>query len=382
MGGLSFLTKKNFNPANWRNQKAVWEARQNDENEKRLRTERNEQLKRERDDEDLARARDAKEGDKVALKFMYSGPPGMEQKNKRDDEGYDDDEKDKDCKEEQPKFDVKRRPGDDEAAARFRMLFAQQSEQEQLQLQQQKKELMDVQGNTSSLQRVNGAMEDQNKMNGKLLSYENDTRTALEKAVGRKASSTVGVSLEEQIARFPHLKHAPMASRAIGTNVNITFKPMGATIRNVRCMKCGEWGHAKGERECRLSGWNPFALTTDKVAGGGELKSIAVAEKSKTNVGRVGKNDEVIDRSSSSSLDSESEGRKRRGRDHVRTDKHKRRSNSQRNRDNDRDYYKSKKKRKREHDGRDKSERRKKSSRRKRKDERHGRRSRSRSRSR
>ena len=379
MGGLSFLTKKNFNPANWRNQKAVWEARQNDENEKRRRTERNEQLKRERDDEDLARARDAKEGDKVALKFMYGVPPGMEQKKKRDDEGYDDDEKDKDCKEGQPKFDVKRRPGDDEAAARFRMLFAQKSEQEQLQ-QQQRKELMDVQGNFSSLPQGNGAIDDQDEMNGKMLSYENDTRTALEKAVGRKASSSVGVSLEEQIARFPHLKHAPMASGMAGTNVNVTFKPMGATIRNVRCMKCGEWGHAKGERECRLSGWNPFALTTDKVAGGGKLKSVAVADKSKTNVGRAGKNDEVIDRSSSSSLDSEIEGINRRGRDYVRTDKQKGRSKSRRNRDDDRDYYKSKKKRRRDRDGRDKSERRKKGSKRKRKDERHGRRSRSRSR--
>ena len=69
---------------------------------------------------------------------------------------------------------------------------------------------------------------------------KDDDRTALEKAVGRR--SAVGLSLEDQIARFPHLKHAPMATGMAGTNVNVTFKPLGTTIRNVRCMACGEWG--------------------------------------------------------------------------------------------------------------------------------------------
>jgi CBF1 interacting corepressor len=25
-------------------------------------------------------------------------------------------------------------------------------------------------------------------------------------------------------------------------------------------MKCGVWGHSKGDRECKVGGWNPFDL--------------------------------------------------------------------------------------------------------------------------
>ena len=32
---------------------------------------------------------------------------------------------------------------------------------------------------------------------------------------------------------------------------------MGLQIRNVRCLRCGEWGHLSGERECSLRDFNP-----------------------------------------------------------------------------------------------------------------------------
>merc|ERR1711862_377424 len=40
--------------------------------------------------------------------------------------------------------------------------------------------------------------------------------------------------------------------------VGLNFKPLGAVLRNVRCMACGKWGHSRGDRECEVSGWNPF----------------------------------------------------------------------------------------------------------------------------
>ena len=50
------------------------------------------------------------------------------------------------------------------------------------------------------------------------------------------------------------------------TNVNIKFNPMSGPLRNVRCLTCGEWGHSKGDRECKLS-WNPFAGGASAGAG-------------------------------------------------------------------------------------------------------------------
>jgi CBF1 interacting corepressor len=43
---------------------------------------------------------------------------------------------------------------------------------------------------------------------------------------------------------------------------SMNFKPLGQVLRNVQCMACKKWGHARGERECELSGWNPFRMNT------------------------------------------------------------------------------------------------------------------------
>jgi CBF1 interacting corepressor len=39
--------------------------------------------------------------------------------------------------------------------------------------------------------------------------------------------------------------------------VKVTFKPFNKEVRNVRCMRCGEWGHRSGDRECSLKDFNP-----------------------------------------------------------------------------------------------------------------------------
>ena len=93
-----------------------------------------------------------------------------------------------------------------------------------------------------------------------------DGRTQLEKAVGRRDNTAL--TLEEQVARFPSLKNAPMAPGMKSSNVEVSFKPLGAEIRNVRCLRCGVWGHQRGDRECKLGGWDPFALGSDAVAPG------------------------------------------------------------------------------------------------------------------
>merc|ERR1712157_575096 len=77
------------------------------------------------------------------------------------------------------------------------------------------------------------------------------------KAVGKRDSNRA-LTLQEQIARFPQLKNAPMAKGMNVTNVHVKFNPMSGPLRNVRCLACGIWGHSRGDRECKKSGWDPF----------------------------------------------------------------------------------------------------------------------------
>ena len=92
-GGLTFLSKKSFNPQNWSNQRRVWEARQNSETERRRVVERDAQIKREREEEELARVVGGEqEGGRKALGFMYDGGkiPGLKKENNQ--RNYDDDD--------------------------------------------------------------------------------------------------------------------------------------------------------------------------------------------------------------------------------------------------------------------------------------------------
>ena len=59
--GLSYLTKKNWNPSNMNNVRSVWEAEHREELKKKQRTEREKILKEEKQIEDLKRLQ-VKEG--------------------------------------------------------------------------------------------------------------------------------------------------------------------------------------------------------------------------------------------------------------------------------------------------------------------------------
>jgi len=56
--------------------------------------------------------------------------------------------------------------------------------------------------------------------------------------------------------KFPFLKNAPV--QGIYTeNMKITHKPFGIELRNVKCARCGNWGHTSGDRECPMKDFNP-----------------------------------------------------------------------------------------------------------------------------
>ena len=176
------------------------------------------------------------------LTFMYAPPPGLE--------GPGESKVAISTVDVDPNDLTQRQPGDDDAAAAFRAMLAAASVG-----------LSDTnpdngpgqpQGLTFSNSRgaaLQGSTVDANKKKAHM--------SALEKAVGKKTAQ--GLSLEEQIERFPQLKNAPMAKGMTETNVNVTFKPLGTQLRNVRCLACGVWGHSRNDRECLVSGWDPFS---------------------------------------------------------------------------------------------------------------------------
>lgn len=307
VAGLAFLSKKSFNPKNLSNQKTVWEAREAKKLEEKRLHERAQQLQREQEDEDLARVRHGDVGgDRAALNFMYAPPPGVAQETKE--------------KGEEKTALFERQPGDDDAAAAFRAMLASGAAEQEKQQQQDEAALAFSNSSGAALQ---GTMIDRQFS-------QTDGRSALEKAVGRRENNNA-TSLQEQVARFPQLKHAPMAKgmskNGTSSNVQVNFKPLGTQLRNVQCLACGIWGHSRGDRECTKSGWDPFAskpaaaavpaatmslLTRRKVD---ETERKSVVEKLPDASRRRKRSDS--DSSSSSSSDSEDsyERRKRRKRE-------------------------------------------------------------------
>ena len=275
-GGLTFLSKKSFNPSNIANQRRVWEARQQSESERRRLVEREAQIKREREEEELARVIGGEEeGGRKALGFMYEAGkvPGLKKEgNCNNNDDYDQYEKTNNNVANDVEGNLfQRQPGDDDAAAAFRAMLAQGVPNGDTDdMQERNQRCQPVVAETTA--------DEDTADNSNNEASSRDNRTNLEKAVGRGINSGSGVTLAQQMERFPMLKAAPKVlqkqrntgDKSEQTSANdvagMNFKPLGQVIRNVQCMACKKWGHARGERECELSGWNPFQMSAPSAA--------------------------------------------------------------------------------------------------------------------
>jgi CBF1 interacting corepressor len=60
---------------------------------------------------------------------------------------------------------------------------------------------------------------------------------------------------EQMIQKFEFLKGAPTEG-SYTQDINVTYKPFGIELKNIKCIKCGKWGHRSTDRECPLANIN------------------------------------------------------------------------------------------------------------------------------
>lgn len=79
-------------------------------------------------------------------------------------------------------------------------------------------------------------------------------RTELEKLSGISARPLLTAA--ELAQRHPVLRNAPTEG-SYTHGLSLQHKPFNDPIRNVRCLRCGLWGHVSGDRECKQKDLNP-----------------------------------------------------------------------------------------------------------------------------
>ena len=77
-----------------------------------------------------------------------------------------------------------------------------------------------------------------------------DGLTQLERAAGLKKRKWG--TLEDQQRKFAFLQNAPVESAVKQRRSSVRLNPLGRVVRNVQCLRCGEYGHRSGERECKM----------------------------------------------------------------------------------------------------------------------------------
>jgi hypothetical protein len=262
---LSFLHKKSWHTGKSVNQRDVWHDEEKVKEEAERMRKRSETLEKEKEQEEMERIINGETASqRQGLSFMYKQPESLTAKGAAAVKGSNVDIKTSfhEQGEEDGLFDE----DDDPAVRDFKRMMAGRAV---------------AAATANSANTATATTASSASASASAAPFDDDGkpdhRSALEKSVGKRQNSSMTVS--SQIALHPELKNAPMAhkSGADMDNMIIKFNPLGKVLRNVRCKLCGFVGHAKGDRECKVGGWDPFSNTG--FSKGDAAKSSDTAEK-------------------------------------------------------------------------------------------------------
>jgi hypothetical protein len=269
MPGISFLFKKRFHPSRLDNQKRVFVTEENKKKHIEKEQELAAQVAKEQELQMYEGLGKAPELDprNASLKFMYHAPAALTKSNNSNSSAQ--------GEKNAPKVDLlaKEAPvpldenGDDEHVRAFRAKFVVTKDDSLDKGDEQhiifgplpppppSEDAIDVDAG-GSIEPLDGIADSSDKVDkSQPVVPTHYLQSTLEQAIGRKKQAIL--TAEEQQERHPILKNAPIEG-VYAKQAAVKHKPFNAVIRNVRCLRCGEWGHCSGDRECVLRDHNPL----------------------------------------------------------------------------------------------------------------------------
>lgn len=281
MPGLSFLFKKKFHPLRTDNQKRVFIAEEKEKEREENEKIRALQVQKELElmtYEGLGKGPE-KDPKAAALNFMYSAPSNLK--------GGKDSKSALDLLAPPPPIRLDEN-GDDEQVQAFKAKFLKKPtiDSENIYCEQSENDLTNIidmnqpeiisdhieiisSTNIEKEEKINNEIEEtkdkeenpeednkednDNEQEEKKKKFK--TQSKLEKTLGKRKQEVI--SFEEQIERHPLLKNVPVEGNFVRSS-QVKVKPFCEVIRNVRCLRCGNWGHQSGDRECPLKDQNPL----------------------------------------------------------------------------------------------------------------------------
>ena len=78
---------------------------------------------------------------------------------------------------------------------------------------------------------------------------------------------------EKEEVKFEWQKNAPRATYAKKLGLDVHDQPFGVCVRNVKCFKCGKWGHQNVDRECPM-----FSENKGTSSGSNALDSLCLSD--------------------------------------------------------------------------------------------------------